>query len=799
MGNMYLRTLGGCSLEGADFRREKPLLLLAYLVLEGPKPRRFLAELFWGSASDPMNSLAVALSKLRALGAASADEERAWSTLRCDSLDFLEGLRLGENESALDLYRGPFLEGLSIALDEELEEWVFATRERLASAARSAFLKLAERAAAMGRFAQAGHLAEQALGVQAAPPAEPPELTRLHALLIAAENPMAETVKREADEVGLNVGLSPEAARGRLRQSLLGRERELERLHSLQTGEWLFVRAGIGMGKTALLRRFAEETGMAYLPARSGLPYATLEPLLGRTIEDGTTTMLRALTQREDGFLLDDWEDVDPESQALIGQLRTLRPSLKLVLAGRSDPPFSIDNLLELGPLNPDALSPFDGAYEATGGVPMLVSAFLRGEGVREALEARLLRLAPEVRTVFLALSLLDEPDPLSFREALGLAGATLAKSLETLVELGLVESNGRVRVRAAAQAYQDGQPAETAGVALQLARIASPLKALPLWQRARALWETQDHDAVGAAYRAWAAELLRRGFPKRAADMLLEAPQHAATALLRARALERAQLYREGLDLLTNLPETPEALALKGAILWRLGRPAEAKQASEAALKGDEAARAEAFNTLGLLAFSSGHHAQAVGYFKRAASLWLLLGDRSRRAGVLNNLAAAQSELGQDAEDAFREALEAAGEDSALRSRTLLNLGRVREKRGDLEGASAVYHEAASIAEQTGALGTAARAWNNLGVLQHNHQLPEARDTYQRSLALARQAGEKLLLATSLANLAELLGDREALEEAIHIFDDGGYTQMADRYRSRLAFMSRSGEDVQA
>ncbi len=50
---MLLRTLGGLKLEGSDFTRPKPLLLLAYLALEGPKERRFLSELSWTGVTDP--------------------------------------------------------------------------------------------------------------------------------------------------------------------------------------------------------------------------------------------------------------------------------------------------------------------------------------------------------------------------------------------------------------------------------------------------------------------------------------------------------------------------------------------------------------------------------------------------------------------------------------------------------------------------------------------------------------------------------------------------------------------------
>ena len=65
---MKLLTLGGLSIEGAPYRREKPLLLLAYLCLEGTQPRKHLAELFWPDAANPMNSLAQNLIRLRPLG-----------------------------------------------------------------------------------------------------------------------------------------------------------------------------------------------------------------------------------------------------------------------------------------------------------------------------------------------------------------------------------------------------------------------------------------------------------------------------------------------------------------------------------------------------------------------------------------------------------------------------------------------------------------------------------------------------------------------------------------------------------
>ena len=60
---LKLRTLGGLGLVGSGFTQPKPLLLLAYLALEGPQPRAFLAELFWPQG-ESRKSLSMALTRL---------------------------------------------------------------------------------------------------------------------------------------------------------------------------------------------------------------------------------------------------------------------------------------------------------------------------------------------------------------------------------------------------------------------------------------------------------------------------------------------------------------------------------------------------------------------------------------------------------------------------------------------------------------------------------------------------------------------------------------------------------------
>lgn len=273
---MYLRTLGGLALEGSDLTRPKPLLLLTYLALEGPRERRFLAELFWRQARDPRQSLTVALSQLReaAPGAVTTGRHRVAAEVGTDVADLRRALRERRTDLALDLYRGPFLAGLDLELGIELEEWLYATRESLASAVRRELLGAAEAAAARDDLTGASARAEQAWELPGAPLIEPDELERLHRLLRAAESVRADEVEAEALELGVgDLPASPEAARAALREiaersrrprptnlparttSFVGREDLVERIAAAVAegeGRLITLAGPPGVGKTRL-------------------------------------------------------------------------------------------------------------------------------------------------------------------------------------------------------------------------------------------------------------------------------------------------------------------------------------------------------------------------------------------------------------------------------------------------------------------------------------------------------------------------------------------------------------------
>ena len=796
---MKLMTLGGLRLENSDFSRVKPLLLLAYLALEGPKERRYVAELFWPGASSHLNSLSAALSRLRkgAPGALGADELRVWPTLSSDAEDLLGALERGDAEGALVLYTGAFLEGVYLPdWSPELEEWVYASREDLAARVQHAALRLAENEAAQGRFYEAAGRAERAFTLPGAPELEPEDLSRFYLLLQAGDHPLAAQLRAEAQGYGVALSFSPREAQARLQRVLVGRESEAARLLTLAPGECAWVCGGAGMGKTALLKSVQG----IYLPGRSLLPYATLEPLAGDALQEGEGALLQTLAKQEGVWLIDNWENVDAASQALLRKLKGLRPKARLIIASRESPPFGVDMQLELSPLSERALEKHTGAWEHTQGVPALVEAFLRGESPEKALEAQLVALPTAAKEVYLTLTLLDaaDPDTALVRRALSLNAKEMAQALESLLAAGLVEPSGKVRVRRVALELLEAHPTRLGPLSLQLARCLSGVEAFPLYERSRPLWAKEDEANVVGAYLAWAEELLRRGFPQRAFETLQDAPDTRPVTFLKGRALERSGRYQEAFAHVQNLAETPEVLALRATLHYRLGHPKEAKRAAEIALKGSIEARAEGQNVLGNVAFSKGNYEEAAKQFRRAAALWLAVGQKARWAGALNNSAMARSNAGENAEEAFQEVLVASKSNQTLRATVLLNLGKVYELRKEIEKAIEAYISAATLADEVGAMSTSALAWNNIGFCYEKNNLARAKEAYGRAFELAQQAGDQYVVALALANIAELDENFEAWEEAMHIFAVSGYSAEVNDYWTQLPanhpFRAQSG-----
>lgn len=339
---MLLQTLGGLALEGSTLRRPKLLLLLAYLALEGPMTRRELADLFWMSARDPRDSVSTALRRLReALGERlQLHGDKIAVELSCDAVDLLTALDSGAWDHGIGMYEGAFLQGLSFGLDEELEEWVYGTRDYLAARVREAHLVLAEHSLADNDRTVSAQHAEAVVTLPGAPPLEPHDLLRVYPVLRAASSPLAVTIQKEAEALGVDlpeVALHPtniaalsttnpvNANSNNFPQrltSFVGREQEAGEIMaalSEPTCRLVTLHGEGGIGKTRLAVHMAERLASGFpdgvsfvrletVASAEGVPHAILEALGLRAAENPLSDLTRQLKDKRMLLVLDNVE-----------------------------------------------------------------------------------------------------------------------------------------------------------------------------------------------------------------------------------------------------------------------------------------------------------------------------------------------------------------------------------------------------------------------------------------------------------------------------------------------------------
>ena len=271
----------------ARVRAVKPLLVLAYVRLEGATPRRRLAELLWPEASQPDASLRVALHSLRSAGGKLKlleSEEPVTSRLNCDALNLLSA----RGETVLDIYSGPFLSGVALdGVSSEFEEWVYAQRERLAAHVQAELIAAARQQPPM----QAAALAEQVFRLSGAPAPTPERLADLLALSLPG-SPLESELRRELAELEAAVTPSKVAPRPR---RLIGRDEELTLLLDwVAHGEArVALISGIGgVGKSALAGGLLRELG---LQGRA-VTFVNAEPLRS------SSEVLNAVAQAQAGL-----------------------------------------------------------------------------------------------------------------------------------------------------------------------------------------------------------------------------------------------------------------------------------------------------------------------------------------------------------------------------------------------------------------------------------------------------------------------------------------------------------------
>jgi predicted ATPase len=343
---MRLRTLGGLELEGSAFRRQKPLLLLAYLALEGPMSRRELADLFFVGSRDPRDGLSTALRRL-AVGARGRLEiagERVSARVPCDAVELLDARRTAAPALAISLYRGPFAQGVDVPLGLEIEEWVFMTRERLANEVRDAHLLLAEEASRLGATAKTAQHVHMALGMLEATTLDGDETRRLQEIVAASRPIVRAAPARRVHGRSRTLPLYAD--------SFVGRERELRHLAALLTDptcRLLTLHGPGGIGKSRLAVRVAEEAlrerwfrdGAAFVELSSLSAASQVLPAIAAAVDcvlqpqrEALESLTRHLADTNLLLVLDNFEHI-LETAPLAAGLVSSCPDLSILVTTR--------------------------------------------------------------------------------------------------------------------------------------------------------------------------------------------------------------------------------------------------------------------------------------------------------------------------------------------------------------------------------------------------------------------------------------------------------------------------------
>lgn len=342
-----LSTLGGLDLGG--FRKVKSLLLLVYVALEGPTPRRTLATLLWPGAARPEGSLRVALHALREVHPdVLGGEDRLITPVTSDAAHLLT-LR---GEAAWNAYAGPFLHGVPLTgVSAEFEEWVETQRERLARHVQEEALRAAETADP----ARAADWAARAYRTPGAPPPDADLLRRALPLTLPG-SPLEAEIRAELGELDEGTPTPAPTRPARAAARMLGREAELDTLLAWTlapqgdppAGGAALITGPGGIGKSTLIRELLRELTRLDRPAtlvdaEGASSAAELSARLAAALTPGQAAppTLAALSDHlpPHATVLLDGADALNDLPDLLRALRRDLPGVRWVISSRRSPP----------------------------------------------------------------------------------------------------------------------------------------------------------------------------------------------------------------------------------------------------------------------------------------------------------------------------------------------------------------------------------------------------------------------------------------------------------------------------
>lgn len=202
-----LITFGELKLEDKAYGQPKALLLLSYLALEGKQHRSRLARLFWPHNARGRENLSALLYKIKRVPQLADYLETNKQTIACtvpvDVQTLHKALEQDNLAKVRQIYKGAFCQHLYIdSVSEELEEWLYSTRETLAYKVHKLWRKTAISYARQGNWLEAADYAKQSHQVAGLGELSPNELADIYQLLQATKHSYSKVILKELQELG---------------------------------------------------------------------------------------------------------------------------------------------------------------------------------------------------------------------------------------------------------------------------------------------------------------------------------------------------------------------------------------------------------------------------------------------------------------------------------------------------------------------------------------------------------------------------------------------------------------------